>query len=105
MLADALSTNDDLVAAELNDNKVIDATDLAVMNTGLTGVGKTHWRGGTLEKTGPGAIEIARTAEAGSEVAVPAGGQTLKISSGTFSAGGTADPVCRQHRSGPPREH
>ena len=91
-LADVLGTNDDLVAAELNDDKVINAADVAVMNSGLTGVGKTNWRGGVLEKTGPGTVTIARSAGVGSEVTLPAGGQTLQISAGSFSAGGTADP-------------
>ncbi|HYO11002.1 MAG TPA: hypothetical protein VER17_18705 [Tepidisphaeraceae bacterium] len=92
VLADVMGAADDLVAAELNDDKVINASDVATINAGLTGTGKTNWRGGVLTKTGPGAVTIARAAGAGSEVTVPAGGQTLRISSGSFSAGGTADP-------------
>ncbi len=66
----------------------IGAADLAVANAALTGVGNSNWYGYSLNKTGPGTVTVARTG--GTVTIYP--GAVLNISSGTFAAGGTADP-------------
>jgi hypothetical protein len=78
-----------LVMAKQSDGAtVIDASDVAVVNTQLTGTGTTNWYGYNLQKTGPSTITFART---GGAVNVSAGA-SFEVSNGTVQIGGTVDP-------------
>jgi hypothetical protein len=87
----------DLVAVQQVDGEsAIGSADLAVENTGLTGVGNTNWYDYNLQKTGSGTITWART---GGTVTVYAGA-SFEVSSGVVQVGGTKDPFTDNHNSG-----
>jgi hypothetical protein len=78
-----------LVLAKQSDGStVIGASDVAVVNTQLTGTGTTNWYGYNLQKTGPSTITFART---GGAVNVSAGAG-FEISNGKVQVGGSVDP-------------
>jgi hypothetical protein len=78
-----------LVMAKQSDGStVIGASDVAVVNTQLTGTGITNWYGYNLQKTGPSTITFART---GGAVNVYTGA-SFEVSSGTVQIGGAVDP-------------
>ncbi len=78
-----------LVLAKQSDGStVIGASDVAVVNTQLTGTGTTNWYGYNLQKTGPSTITFART---GGAVNVSAGAG-FEISNGIVQIGGSVDP-------------
>ncbi|MBC7783820.1 MAG: PEP-CTERM sorting domain-containing protein [Burkholderiales bacterium] len=68
-----------LVDAELNDDAGINAADVTVANTALTGAGNDEWYAGNNYKVGPNTIAFNRTSSA---VTLGAGA-TLQIVSGT----------------------
>jgi hypothetical protein len=73
-----------LVAVQQIDGEsAISVADLAQLNTGLTGVGPTNWYGYSLDKTGSGTINFART---GGTVTVFSGA-SFQISSGIVNVG------------------
>ncbi|HEY1922662.1 MAG TPA: dockerin type I domain-containing protein, partial [Tepidisphaeraceae bacterium] len=78
-----------LVMAKQSDGStVIGSSDVAVVNTQLTGTGTTNWYGYNLQKTGPSTITFART---GGAVNVSAGA-AFEISNGIVQVGGSVDP-------------
>jgi hypothetical protein len=79
-----------LVLAKQSDgSSVINSSDVAVVNTALTGVGNTNWYNGVpLVKSGPSTITWARTG--GRVLVYP--GASFQINNGTVQVGGTEDP-------------
>jgi len=78
-------------------SSVIGASDVAVVNSQLTGVGNTNWYNGVpLTKTGPSTITWARTG--GTVTVYP--GATFDIKSGTVQIGGTEDPFTDNNAPG-----
>jgi len=79
-----------LPMAKLSDTStVIDSTDVAVVNTQLTGSGTTNWYGYNLQKTGPSTITYARSG--GAVNVYP--NATFQISGGSVVVGtGSIDP-------------
>ena len=79
-----------LPMAKLSDTStVIDSTDVAVVNSQLTGSGTTNWYGYNLQKTGPSTITYARTGGAVNVYANAA----FQISGGKVVIGtGSIDP-------------
>jgi len=78
-----------LVMAKQSDGStVIGASDVAVVNTQLTGSSTTNWYAYNLQKTGPSTITFAKT---GGAVNVSTGAG-FEVSNGTVQIGGTVDP-------------
>ena len=78
-----------LVLAKQSDGStVINSSDVAVVDSQLTGVGTTNWYGYNLQKTGPSTITFART---GGAVNVYSGA-SFEISNGMVQIGGSVDP-------------
>ena len=75
---------------------IINSSDVAVVNSQLTGIGNTNWYGYNLQKTGPGTITWART---GGAVTVYSGA-SVEISGGTLQIGGTEDPFTDNNAPG-----
>jgi len=83
-----------LVMAKQSDGStVINSSDVAVVNTQLTGTGNTNWYGYNLQKNGPATIDWART---GGTVTVYSGAK-FEVSGGLVQIGGTQDPFTDNH--------
>ncbi|MDP9175236.1 MAG: hypothetical protein M3O30_15415 [Planctomycetota bacterium] len=67
---------------------VIGASDVAVVNTALTGAGNANWYNFNVQKTGPGTLDWERT---GGTVRVY-GTASFQVSAGNVKIGGTVDP-------------
>ncbi len=87
----------DLVDLKQSDGTtVVNGSDLAAVNAGLTGVGSTNWYAFPLAKTGPGTVTWAR---AGGTVTVYAGA-AFNLSAGRVTVASAVDPFTDSSATG-----